>query len=82
VYRQLGQHAGYVRQAGFDPLQQEEMVKRYVREHGSIRRSDVVELCRLGADQAKRLLARLVEAGALVRVGEGKGSRYERGPNI
>lgn len=82
VYRKLGQPAGYVHQVGFDALQQEEMVKRYVREHGSIRRKDVVGLCRLSDDQAKRLLASLTDAGVLVRVGVRKGARYERGPNI
>lgn len=82
VYRKLGQHAGYVHQAGFDAVQQEEMVKRYVREHGSIQRKDVVELCRLSDDQAKRLLATLTNAGVLIRLGERKGARYEKGPKI
>jgi ATP-dependent DNA helicase RecG len=54
VYRKLGQHAGYVHQVGFDALQQQEHVKRYVREHGSIQRKDVFELCRLSDDQATR----------------------------
>jgi ATP-dependent DNA helicase RecG len=82
VYRKLGQDAGYVRQVGFDALQQEEMVKRFVREHGLIQRKDVVELCRLNDGQAKRLLASLTDRGVLVRVGERKGARYEKGPNI
>ncbi|MDQ3773944.1 MAG: winged helix DNA-binding domain-containing protein [Pseudomonadota bacterium] len=82
VYRKLGQDAGYVRQVGFEPIQQEEMVRRFVREHGSVRRGDVIELCRIGAQQAKRLLARLVATGALERVGAGKGTRYGQGPNI
>jgi ATP-dependent DNA helicase RecG len=79
VYRKLGQHAGYVRQVGFDALQQEEMVKRYVREHGSIRRKDVVELCRLSDDQAKHLLTKMVADGLLKLVGKGRGARYEAG---
>lgn len=82
VYRKLGQHAGYVHQVGFDAVQQEEMVKRFVREHGSIQRKDVVELCRLSDDQAKRLLANLTSAGVLIRVGERKGARYQKGPKI
>jgi len=31
VYRELGQSADYVRQAGFDSIQQEQMVNNYVR---------------------------------------------------
>jgi ATP-dependent DNA helicase RecG len=79
VYRKLGQDAGYVRQVGFDALQQEQMVKRFVREHGSIQRKDVVELCRLSDRQAKHLLGKLVSDGALRLVGQGRGARYEAG---
>jgi ATP-dependent DNA helicase RecG len=78
VYRELGQAAQYVRQAGFDPLQQEQMVLSYVDQHGRIRRQDVIELCRLGPDQARRLLQRLVKGGKLVLRGQKKGSHYER----
>jgi ATP-dependent DNA helicase RecG len=79
VYRRLGQPAGYVRQVGFDALQQQELVKRYVREHGSIQRKDVVELCRLSEDQAKHLLTKMASEGLLKRVGSGRGARYETG---
>ena len=82
VYRRLGEDTGYVRQAGFDALQQEEMVKRYVREHGSIRRRDVAQLCGLGPQQATRLLAKLVQRGFLEASGLGKGTRYARGSNL
>jgi ATP-dependent DNA helicase RecG len=34
VYRAFGQSAGYVRQAGFDPIQQEQMVLQFVSKHG------------------------------------------------
>lgn len=77
VYRSLGEAAGYVRQAGFDEVQQEEMVKRYVREHGSIQRKDVVELCRLSDRQARHLLGKLVAGGTLRLVGQGRAARYE-----
>lgn len=79
VYRKLGQHAGYVRQVGFDALQQRELVKRYVHEHRSIQRMDAVELCRLSEDQAKHLLSKMVADGTLRRVGRGRGARYEPG---
>ncbi len=44
VYRELGQSADYVRQAGFEPIQQEQMVLQYVRTHGRITRKEAVEL--------------------------------------
>ena len=76
VYRQSGRPAAYIRQAGFDRLQQVQMIRAYAREHGEIRRRDVVELCRVSADQAKRLLAKLVDEAALTREGTGKATRY------
>jgi ATP-dependent DNA helicase RecG len=82
VYRDLGQAAQYVRQAGFNPLQQEEMIKRYVGEHGSIKRADVVGLCSLSPQQATRLLKRLVERDILQPKGQGKGTIYKRGRNL
>jgi hypothetical protein len=51
------------------------MYRRPLRERGEIHRQDVVELCRVGADQAKRLLARLVAEGVLARDGRGNGTR-------
>lgn len=82
VYRLLGDKAGYVRQRGFEPLQQEQMVLQYVEKHGRITRREVAELCRIGPYQATRLLSRLVDEGRLVRHGARKGAWYERGQKI
>lgn len=82
TYRLLGDKAGYVRQRGFEPMQQEQMVLQYVEKHGRITRREAAELCRIGPYQATRLLARLVEGGRLNRHGERKGAWYERGPKI
>ena len=76
TYRRIGEAAAYVRQRGFEPLQQEEMVMQFVRAHGSITRSQASELCRTSPYQASRLLRKLVAAGRLARLGQGKGSRY------
>jgi ATP-dependent DNA helicase RecG len=78
VYRETGQPEAYVRQAGFDPIQQEQMVLRFVKEHGQITRKDAQDLCVLGPFQATRLLHRLVDAGELRMVGERKATRYVR----
>ena len=76
AYRALGSKAEYVRQAGFDALQQEQMVTKYAREHGSIRRQDVIELCRITDRQASRLLRKLVDSGHLTMAGTRKTAVY------
>ncbi len=76
VYRADGDKAAYTRQMGFASLQHEQMVLSYVRQHGQIKRADVVELCRLTPDQAAKLLKKLKMSGALVQQGEKRGASY------
>ena len=78
VYQQTGQKSAYVRQAGFDPIQQEQMVLKYIDMHGGIKREEVMDLCRLGKDQAYRLLKKLVISRHIRFEGKGKGGRYVR----
>jgi ATP-dependent DNA helicase RecG len=78
AYRALGDKAAYVRQRGFEPLQQAQMVLQYVEKHGRITRREAAELCRLAPDQAYRLLSRLSEEGRIARHGTKKGAWYER----
>lgn len=78
VYRRTGQKAAYVRQIGFDAIQQEQMVLSYVDKHGSIRRAEAMELCRVNKDQAYKLLNRLKERGEIKQKGKRKGAFYER----
>lgn len=78
VYRHTGQKAAYIRQAGFDPIQQEQMVLAYIDKHGSIKRAEVAELCRIGNDQAYRLLKRLKNRDVIVQEGQAKGASYVR----
>jgi ATP-dependent DNA helicase RecG len=77
TYRRLGEEAAYVRQRGFEPLQQEQMVMQYARAHGRITRSEVAALCRLSLSQSTRLLVALARAGKLRQHGVGKGTWYE-----
>jgi ATP-dependent DNA helicase RecG len=76
VYRQLGQPHAYVRQAGFDAIQHEQMMLQYAKQHGEVRRKDVMELCRVSGPQATRLLGRLESNALLVRNGSGRGVFY------
>lgn len=76
VYQTDGRQADYIRQLGFSGLQQEQMVLSYVEKHGSIRRNQVADLCRLTSLQAKELLRRLRDAGKLEQRGETRGVYY------
>ena len=77
VYQKFGKTAGYVRQAGFDSIQHEQMIINFIRQRQCIKRQDVVELCQLGPYQATRLLDKLVKAGKLKRLGQRRGVYYE-----
>jgi ATP-dependent DNA helicase RecG len=76
VYRRVGLSAEYVRQVGFDRIQQEEMVLRYAREHGKVSRKDAMALCRLDEDQASLLLRQLSADGKLMMIRKGRNTHY------
>jgi ATP-dependent DNA helicase RecG len=76
VYQELGQSGDYVPQAGFEPIQQEQMVLQYVKTHGRITRKEAVELCRINKDQASRLLRKLTGANQLKLEGQDRASYY------
>lgn len=76
LYRHAGKEAEYVRQTGFDKIQQEQMVLQYIKTHGSIKRADAIELCRITKDQASKLLKSLSVAGKIVQHGARRGTYY------
>jgi ATP-dependent DNA helicase RecG len=79
VYRHAGQKAAYVRQSGFDRIQQEQMVLNFIDAHKSIKRADVMELCQITKDQAAKLLKRM--AGDTIEMkGKLSGAHYLRKP--
>jgi ATP-dependent DNA helicase RecG len=78
LYQKAGQRAEYIRQAGFAPIQQEQMVLNYIDKHGRIKRADVMDLCHLTQDQAYKLLSRLKKHGTIMQIGSRKGAFYER----
>lgn len=79
LYRELGGAAGYVRTRGFDRIQQVEMVRTYVREHGSITRAEAADLCQLSPDQASRLLVAMRDQGHLTMTGSRRTAKYLTG---
>jgi ATP-dependent DNA helicase RecG len=78
LYKKSGQKAAYIRQAGFEPIQQEQMVLSFIDKHGSIKRADVMGLCRLTGPQAYHLLNRLQKQGKIVKKGERRHAIYTR----
>jgi ATP-dependent DNA helicase RecG len=78
LYTRAGLKAAYIRQTGFDPIQQEQMVMSYISKHGSIQRADVVELCKLSPPQAYRLLKRLKQHQKIEQHGVKRHAAYTR----
>jgi ATP-dependent DNA helicase RecG len=73
----MGEPAAHTRIAGFEPLQQEQMVIQYARTHGDITRQQVADLCRLSPDQATRLLRKLTDKHPELRLeGQRRGAHY------
>ena len=50
---------------------------RFMDAHNTIKRADVIELCRITKDQAAKLLKRLVTDNKLVMHGQRRGAFYE-----
>ncbi len=78
VYSSTGQHSAYIRQVGFDPIQQEQMILKYIDTQGSIKRADTAELCKISIFQASRLLRKMSNSGMIHPKGQGKLTSYER----
>jgi ATP-dependent DNA helicase RecG len=76
VYRKTGETVGYIRQAGFKPIQHEQMILNYIEKNGRIKREEVMELCMLTKDQAAKLLKKLKENNKIVQSGERRGAYY------
>ena len=76
VYAAIGQKAAFTRQAGFLAIQNEQMILNYVRQHGQIRRSEVVGLCGLTDAQAKLMLKKLRDEDCLRQMGTRRAAYY------
>lgn len=75
-FYRIAESDAYTRLKSMDPLQQEQLVLRYVGDFGSISRSQAATLCRLSSTQASHLLQRMRDRGLLVLIGEKRGARY------
>jgi ATP-dependent DNA helicase RecG len=80
LYGAMGDKAAFTRLAGFSAIQHEQMVLNYVRQHGQIRRAEVIELCRLSDGQAKDLLKRMKADQLLDQQDQRRRAYYTLGP--
>lgn len=78
VYSISNNTAGYIRQRGWDTLQEKEMIISHFDKYSEITREGVAELCRCTLNHASWLLRQLVEDGVLVLHGKGRGARYRK----
>jgi ATP-dependent DNA helicase RecG len=78
TYRRLEKPDAYVRQKGFDFLQQTQMVMQYIDVNGRITRKEAADLCRISPDQAYRLLKSLILKNKIRMHGTKRGSWYEK----
>jgi len=76
TYKRLGEKAAYIRQRGFEPLQQEQMILQYVGRYGRITRREAAGLCQITERQATYLLGKVVKSGKLKTEGRKRGTRY------
>lgn len=76
VYGKMGKPDDYIRQIGFDSIQQEEMVLRYVDKNKTITRKQAADLCRISYDQASRILRKLSNNKELKMIGKGRMTHY------
>ena len=79
VYAAMGDEIAYTRQVGLDGPRNEQLVCSHVTTFGMVKRAEVMQLCRLDANQASRLLGRLVKQGRLIAEGEKRGRVYRAG---
>lgn len=75
-YQNAGKKAEYTRLVGFSKIQHEQMILRYIAQHGSIKRSEAMDLCHLSRSQAYYLLTQLVEQEKIRRTGTQKHMVY------
>ena len=79
LYDLQGKRAEYIRQAGFNKLQSEQLVKNFIQQHGRITRGEVMTLCSMTKIQAYRLLKKMSEEKYIEKHGDRKSSYYVRG---
>lgn len=78
LYQRSGKRAEYIRQAGFTSIQQEQMILQFIDKHGSIKRSEVMDLCHLSGPQAYHLLKKISDSGKILKQGERKHAVYTK----
>ncbi|MFZ1409934.1 MAG: RNA-binding domain-containing protein [Micropruina sp.] len=75
-YRAAEDRNAYIRVRRGDPIHREQMVLAYIKEYGSITRGQVMKLVMIDAGEARSVLRRLVDSGAIELRGQRRGAHY------
>jgi ATP-dependent DNA helicase RecG len=76
-YQEVGEKAAYTKKVGIDAIRHREMVKAFIKQHGSAKRGDVMKLCDLTRARAYYLLVSMCEAGEIAKYGERRMAVYK-----
>jgi len=76
VEQKLNRSADYIQETGFDPIQREQMILQYVKQHGKITRKEISTLFQMSEDQAGHLLRKLHAMNKLKLIGKSRGAHY------
>lgn len=77
VYSITNNKVGYIRQRGWDTMQERELIVTHLNQYDKITREDVVELCRCTPNHASWLLRQLVKDEVIQLHGAGRGAFYK-----
>lgn len=75
-HQEVGAEVAYTKLVGIDPIRHREMVKAFIKQHGSTKRGDVMKLCDLTRSRAYKLLVSMCDRREIVRKGEKNQSIY------
>ena len=78
VYSITNNKVGYIRQRGWDTMQERELIVTHLNQYDKITREDVVELCRCTPNHASWLLRQLVKDEVIQLHGAGRGAFYKK----
>lgn len=76
LYQVQGEDVGYIRQKGFDDIQQEQMILSYLKSYQRINRGKVMELCHLNKSQAAKILQKMRDDNVIEMHGKRKYAYY------
>lgn len=81
-HQEVGEKVAYTKAVGIDAIRHREMVKAFIRQHGSIKCGDAMKLCDLSRSGAYKMLVSMCVEGEIVKCGDGKATVYKHQVSI